>query len=111
IEFVRQDPPGRSTNSTAGCSATAWRKRSPSASLSHPSLLTGTSAPATPVMVETADARACASPECDTMTPRSGSLIVFLEVFLRLPLVAHALDQPVVEGVRRIHAAVAQQVV
>src|SRR6267378_2382999 len=111
MEFVRQEPPGRSTNSTAGCDPAAWRSRSPSASLSQPSLLTGTSAPSIPVMVATAETSAWATPEWDTITPRSGSLIVFLEVLLRRPFFAHAADQPVVEGVRRIDAAIAQQVV
>src|SRR6267378_3672739 len=97
MEFVRQEPPGKSTNSTAGCDPAAWRSRSPSASLSQPSLLTGTSA--------------WAMAEWDTMTPRSGSLIVFLEVLLRGAFFAHAPDQAVVEDMRRIHAAVAQQVV
>src|SRR6266850_1914753 len=111
MEFVRHEPPGKSTNSTAGRAPAAWRKRSPSASLSQPSLLTGTSAPSMPVMVATAETSAWATPEWDTITPRSGSLIVFLEVLLRRPFFAHAADQPVVERMRRIHAAIAQQVV
>src|SRR6266699_4030763 len=111
MEFVRHEPPGRSTNNTAGRSPTAWRSRSPSASLSHPSLLIGTSAPSMPVMSVTAETSAWATPEWDTITPRSGSLIIFLEVFLQIPLLAHAPDQPVVERMRRIDTAVAQQVV
>src|SRR6266850_6217171 len=111
MEFVRHEPPGKSTNSTAGRAPAAWRSRSPSASLSQPSLLTGTRAPSIPVMVATAETSAWATPEWDTMTPRSGSLIVFLEVLLRRPLLTHAADQPIVEGVRRIDAAVTQQVV
>src|SRR5260221_13883220 len=62
-------------------------------------------------MSATAETSAWATPECDTITPRNGSLIVFLEVFLRRPLFAHAADQPVVERMRGIHAAVAQQVI
>src|SRR5258705_214958 len=111
MEFVRQEPPGRSTNNTAGRSPTACRSRSPSASLSHPSLLTGTRAPSIPVMSVTAETSAWATPEWETITPRSGSLIVLLEVLLQLTLFTHAADQPVVERVRRIDAAVAQQVI
>src|SRR6185503_4965917 len=111
MEFVRHDPPGRSTNNTAGRSPTARRSRSPSASLSHPSLLIGTSAPSIPVMTVTAETSAWAIAAWDTITPRSGSLIVLLEVLLHRAFFAHAADQPFVEVLRRIDAAVAQQVV
>src|SRR5213594_1758044 len=110
-ELVRHEPPGRSTNSTAGFPAMAWLRRSASAPVSQPSFDTGISASFTPVIAATAASRAWATAACETMTPRRGSLIVFLEILLELAALGETLEQPVVEGARRIHAAVAQQVV
>src|SRR5438552_10134982 len=82
-----------------------------SSSVPHPSLEMPVSAPSMPVMAVTAATRACATAACDTMTPRS-SLIVFFQVLLDPPpLLPHAPDQPLVERVRGVHAAVAQQVI
>src|SRR4029077_10341848 len=110
-ELVRQDPPGRSTKRTAGRPSMARVRRSVSAPLSHPSFETGTSASLTPVIAATALSSACATAACDTITPRSGSLIVFLEVLLQLAPVGETLDQPVVERTRRIYATVAQEMI
>src|SRR5713226_4968495 len=109
-ELVRQDPPGRSTNSTAGPLPTACVSRSASASVPHPSLDTGVNAPSIPVMTVTALTRACATAACDTMTPRNGeeSLIIFLQILLHLSLLPHAPNQPFIERVRRVDSAVAQ---
>src|SRR5712692_1540277 len=109
-ELVRQEPPGRSTKITAGPFPTAAVSRADSAPESQPSLLTGTSALRTPAIAATADTSASATAACDTITPRSGSLIIFLEIRLQLPLLGHAPDQAVVERLRRVYAAVAQQV-
>src|SRR2546425_7733494 len=111
IEVVRQEPPGRSTNSTAGRPPIASASRVVSAPESQPSLLTGTSASPIPVMAATAARSAWATAACDTITPRSGSLIVLLEVLLELALLGHAADEALVEGLGRVHAAVAQQMV
>src|SRR3989454_5037046 len=111
IEVVRQEPPGRSTNSTAGRPSIASASRVVSAPESQPSLLTGTSASPMPVMAATAARSAWATAACDTITPRSGSLIVLLEVLLQLALLGHAADEALVEGLGRIHSAVPQQVV
>src|SRR5256885_1513254 len=111
MELVKQDPPGRSTNSTAGWPAIAAVSRAVSAPESQPSLLTETRASSTPVIAATADFSACATAACDTITPRSGSLIVLLEVLLQLAPFRHTLEEALVEVLRRIHAAVAQQVV
>src|SRR5439155_807420 len=110
MELVRQEPPGRSTNSTAGCSAIAAVTRAVNAPESQPSLLTGTRASSTPVIAATAAFNACATAACETITPRSGSLIVLLEVLLQLALLRHPLEQPLVEMLRRVLAAVAHQV-
>src|SRR5436190_23184451 len=110
-ELVRHDPPGRSTNSTTGWLPIAAVSRAVSAPESQPSLLTETRASSTPVIAATADFSACATAACDTITPRSGSLIVFLEVLLQLAPLRHPLEEALVEVLRRIHAAVAQQVV
>src|SRR5207247_5776829 len=110
-ELVRHEPPGRSTNRRVGLLSIACVRRSARAPVSQPSFETGTSASRTPVIVVTAETRAWATAACETITPRSGSLIVFLEVFLELAALGEALEQPVVERPRRIHAAVAQQVV
>src|SRR5207302_9832170 len=72
MELVKQDPPGRSTNSTAGWPAIAAVSRAVSAPESQPSLLTETRASSTPVIAATADFSACATAACDTITPRSG---------------------------------------
>src|SRR5439155_948026 len=77
----------------------------------QPSFDTGTSASWTPVIAATAASKAWATAACDTITPRSGSLIVFLEILLELAALGETLEQPVVEQARRIHAAVPQQVV
>src|SRR5207244_13470456 len=58
-----------------------------------------------------AGSNVCAAAACDTITPRRGSLIVFLEILLQLPALGETLDQAVVEGARRVHPAVPQQVV
>src|SRR5207247_5660293 len=91
--------------------AMAWLRRSASAPVSQPSFDTGTSASFTPVIAATAASRAWATAACETMTPRRGSLIVFLEVFLQLAALGKSLEEPVVERACRIHSAVAQQVV
>src|SRR5207253_6527325 len=70
---------------------------------------TGTRASFTPVIAATAVSNACATAACDTITPRRGSLIVFLEILLELPALGETLDQAVVKGARRVHPAVAQQ--
>src|SRR5216110_1007385 len=111
MELVKQDPPGRSTNSTAGWPPIAAVSRAVSAPESQPSLLTETRASSTPVIAATADFSACATAAWDTITPRSGSLIVLLEVLLELAPLRHPLEEALVEVLRRIHAAVAQQVV
>src|SRR5690348_16386384 len=85
--------------------------RSVSAPLSHPSFETGTRASFTPVIAATALKRACATAACDTITPRRGSFIVLLEILLQLAAVGEALDQTVVEGARRVHPAIAEQVI
>src|SRR6266566_2646873 len=110
-ELVRHEPPGRSTNRTAGLLSIAWLRRSARAPVSQPSFDTGTSASRTPVIAATAASRACATAAWETITPRSGSLIVFLEILLELAALGEPLEQPVVERPRRIHAAVAQQVI
>src|SRR5438093_5421330 len=110
-ELVRHEPPGRSTNRTAGLLSIACVRRSASAPVSQPSLDTGTSASRTPVIAATAASRACATAAWETITPRSGSLIVFLEILLELTALGKPLEQPVVECPRRIHATVAQQVI
>src|SRR2546422_9059135 len=71
MELVRQEPPGRSTNSTAGCWAIAAVPRAVKAPESQPSLLTGTRASSTPVIAATAAFSACATAACETITPRS----------------------------------------
>src|SRR2546430_12122499 len=78
MELVKQDPPGRSTNSTAGWPAIAAVSRAVSAPESQPSLLTETRASSTPGIAATADFSACATAACDTITPRTGSLLVLL---------------------------------
>src|SRR5205809_3485423 len=108
---MRHDPPGRSTNSTAGFPPIAAVSRSVRARPSHPSLLTGTRASSTPAMAATAVTRDCATAACDTTIPRSGSLIVFLEILFHLGPLAHGADQPLVARRGRVHAAVADQVV
>src|SRR5947208_7621395 len=110
-ELVRQEPPGRSTNNTAGLLPIAWVRRSASAPVSHPSFDTGTSASFTPVIAATAASSAWATAACDTITPRRGSLIVLLEILLQLAALGEPLEQPVVERAGRVHATVAQQVV
>src|ERR687887_1289610 len=107
---MKQEPPGRSTNSTAGPLPTASRSRSPSASVPHPSFETGVSAPSIPVIAMTAVASACATAAWDTITPCS-SLIIFFEVRLHPAFFAHAANEPLVERIRRIHAAVTQQMI
>src|SRR4029077_1406605 len=109
--LVRHEPPGRSTNSTAGLVPIACVRRSASAPVSQPSFDTGMSASFTPVIAATAASSACATAACDTITPRRGSLIVLLEIFLQLAALRHPLEQTVVERAGRIHAAVAEQVV
>src|SRR5207244_143358 len=79
--------------------------RAVSAPESQPSLLTETRASSTPVIAATADFSACATAACDTITPRSGSLIVLLEVLLQLAPFRHTLEEALVEVLRRIHAA------
>src|SRR6185312_7348378 len=105
-----QEPPGRSTKIIAGPSPTASRRRSASWSVPQPSLETAVSALSIPVMARTAATIACATAAWDTMMPRS-SLIVFLEVLLRIALLFHPLDQPLVERRGRVHTAVAQQMI
>src|SRR2546423_12850115 len=109
--LVRHEPPGRSTNRTAGLPPIAWVRRAASAPVSQPSSDTGTSASFTPVIAATAASRAWATAACDTITPRNGSLIVLLEILLQLAALREALEQPVVERAGRVHAAVAEQVV
>src|SRR5579884_365198 len=89
IAVVRHDPPGRSTNSTAGRPPIARASRSVSAPVSQPSFDTASSASATPA--------------CDTTTPRTGSLIVLFEVLLQRPALGQPLEQPLVERARRVH--------
>src|SRR5882757_5299455 len=111
-ELVKQEPPGRSTNSTAGPSPTAARSRSVRSSVPQPSFETGVRTSSSPVIVLTAVTRASATAAWETITPRSGVLlIVFLEIVLHLALVAHTPDEPLVEGGRGVHAGVAQQVI
>src|SRR5690242_614464 len=110
-ELVRQEPPGRSTNSTAGLPSIACVSRSASAPVSQPSFVTGTRASRTPVMAVTAASSACARAAWETMTPRSGSLIVFLEIFLQLAALGKPLEQAVIERASRVDAAVAQQMI
>src|SRR5881628_3296062 len=110
-ELVRHEPPGRSTNSTAGRAPIAAVSRAARAPESQPSFDTGTSASPTPVMTFTAATNAWATAEWETITPLNGSLIIFLEVFLQLAPLRHPLEQPLVEGPCRVDAAVAQQMV
>src|SRR5260370_33860383 len=63
-----------------------------------------------PVIASTAATSDSATAACDTITPRS-SLIVLLEVLPHAALLLERLVQPLVEPLRRIHAAVAQQMV
>src|SRR5213592_591155 len=109
--LVRHEPPGRSTNRTAGLSPIARARRAARAPESHPSLLTATSASLTPVIAATADNSACATAACETITPRVGSLIVFLEILQHFAALGHAVEQPLVELPRGVDAAVAQQMV
>src|SRR2546428_534221 len=97
--------------STAGESPTASASMRNSASRSQPSLLTGTKASLTPVMFSTAAISALATAAWETITARSGLLIVPLQVLLQLPRLSHALEQALVEPLGRVHAAVAQQVI
>src|SRR3989441_5879163 len=53
-QLVRHEPPGRSTNRTAGLLSIAWVRRSARAPRSQPSFDTGTSASRTPVIAATA---------------------------------------------------------
>src|SRR5262245_28993742 len=108
--LVRHEPPGRSMNSTAGLSATAAERLRNSASRSQPALLTGTSASAIPAIDCTAATSAAATSAWETMTPRNGLLIVLFEIRLQLPPLRHVADQALVQALRRINAAVAQQV-
>src|SRR5690349_17350443 len=114
MALERQEPPGRSTNSTAGRPPTAVSIRSTSALGSHPSLLTDCRASATPEIVRTAPTSAAASSACDTMTPTvpaaAVSLIVLFEILPDLRPLLHLPDQPLVELAGDVHAAVAQQV-
>src|SRR2546423_13743735 len=110
-ELLGQEPPGRSSNRTAGWLSIARVRRSASAPVSHPSFDTGTSASFTPVIAATAASSAWATAACDTITPRKGSLIVLLEILLQLAALGEPLEQPVVERAGRVHATVAQQVV
>src|SRR2546423_12049707 len=110
-ELLGQEPPGRSSNRTAGWLSIARVRRAASAPVSQPSSDTGTSASFTPVIAATAASRAWATAACDTITPRNGSLIVLLEILLQLAALREALEQPVVERAGRVHAAVAEQVV
>src|SRR2546422_6098081 len=110
-DVVRHEPPGRSTNSTAGRPPIARMRRSVSAPESQPSFDTGTSASLTPVCSSDLASSAWATAACVTITPRSGSLIVFLEVLLQLASLRHALQQALVELPRRVDAAVALQMV
>src|SRR5689334_22442413 len=108
---VRQEPPGRSTNTTAGPAPMASPIRALRDPPSQPSLLTGTRAPATPEMCSAAVTRDCASPACETTTPRRGSLIVFLEIRADVPPLPHGPHQPVVEFLGGVYAAIPQKVV
>src|SRR5207249_12284565 len=110
-EPAGHEPPGRSTNRTACLLSIAWLRRSARAPESQPSFDTGTSASRTPVIAATAASRACATAAWETITPRSGSLIVFLEILLELTALGEPLEQPILECPRRIHGAVAQQVI
>src|SRR5436309_867980 len=92
--LVKHEPPGRSTNRTAGLSPIARARRAARAPESHPSLLTATSASLTPVSAATAGNSACATAACETITPRVGSLIVFLEILQHFPALGHAVEQP-----------------
>src|SRR5207249_7880273 len=108
---VRHEPPGRSTNSTAGFPPIAAVRRSARARSSQPSLLTGNNASSTPAIAATAATRDWATAEWDTTMPRSGSLIVFLEILFHFGPLPHGADQALVEGLGRVHTAVAEQVV
>src|SRR5438552_2826014 len=86
-------------NTTSICGGTPMRWRSCSHSLARTASSTSTMKPTR---------SGCPHP---TITPRSGSLIVLLEVLLELAPLRHPLEEAFVEVLRRIHAAVAQQVV
>src|SRR5262245_32997413 len=106
----RQLPPGKSTNTTASAPPIACSRRFPSSPLSHPSLLTGTSPPDSPVICFTASTMPDARAAWDSTMPFN-SLIVFGEVFTPFPLLRHAADEPLIQGLGRVDSRVAQQVV
>src|SRR3990172_1348072 len=107
----RQLPPGRSTNTTAGRAPIASASRWPRTARLHPSLLTGSSAPRSPVISATASTSASASRACDTTIPCNALLIVLGQVFAQLALFRHPLEQSGVERLGGVHPAVAQQMV
>src|SRR5437868_2363849 len=111
IAACRQLPPGRSTNTTAGASPMASRSRAARRPLSHPSLLIGTSWPASPVIWRTASTRAAASAACETTTPLRPLFIIFGEILPELALLRHPLDQALVQPLGRIHPVPAQQII
>src|SRR6185437_6675545 len=108
---ARHEPPGRSTKTTAGPSPMASPMRAFSDPPSHPPLVTGTSAPATPEMVSVAPTSDCASPAWETTTPRRVLLIVFLEIRADVPALPHCAHEPVVEFLGGVYAAISQEVV
>src|SRR5215203_3605493 len=107
---IRQEPLARSTNTTAGCPATAAITRSSSATRSQPLFETGMRAPVRPLICSAACTSAAASGPWHTTTPRSSSLIVLLEVLLDPTLFLHALDEASIECRGHIHSGIAQEV-
>src|ERR1051326_9571252 len=77
--------------------------------LSQPSLLSGISGPASPVICRTASTSPSASAAWDTTTPFRGSLIILREVLAELVLLAHALNEAVIQALGRGHSVPAQQ--
>src|SRR5262249_30735349 len=105
----RHDPLERSTKTTAGPDPTAAATRSSRLPRSQPVFDTASSAPVTPLICSAASTRAPASRPWQTTTPRSRSLIVFLQVLPHPTLLLHLLDQPSIERGGDVHARVAEQ--
>src|SRR5205823_1061573 len=105
----RQEPLARSTNTTAGRPSTAARTRSSRVSRSQPVLLTGTSAPGTPLICSAACTKASAREPWHTTTPCNSSLIVLLQILPQAPLFFHSLNQTGIERRGDVDSRVPQE--
>src|SRR3972149_10808424 len=104
-------PPAEPPTPRAGRPPTPPPSRWPRPARLHPSLLTGSSAPRSPVISATASTSASASRACDTTIPCNALLIVLGQVLAQLALFRHPLEQSGVERLGGVHPAVAQQMV